>query len=184
MMTFFSEFRVSGFKRREICMEKQLLLRNMTSIYLLQQDKILLLYRQGSNVVNNVWIGSTGGHFEKSELNSPKTCVLRELNEELSITEDMIDNLQLRYLTMRRVKNEIRQNYYFFANLKDMPERELASNEGVLKWFNLNEVTDLEMPFSAKYMMEHYLKSGQYNNDIYVGVADGSKVVFTELQEF
>lgn len=105
MMTFFSEFRVSGFKRREICMEKQLLLRNMTSIYLLQQDKILLLYRQGSNVVNNVWIGSTGGHFEKSELNSPKTCVLRELNEELSITEDMIDNLQLRYLTMRRVKN-------------------------------------------------------------------------------
>lgn len=40
-------------------------LRNMTAIYLLQNDKILLLYRQGSRVVNNLWTGSAGGHFEE-----------------------------------------------------------------------------------------------------------------------
>ena len=36
-------------------------LRNMTSVYLLQGGKMLLLYRQGSRVVNQVWIGSAGG---------------------------------------------------------------------------------------------------------------------------
>lgn len=32
-------------------------LRNMTSIYLLKEDKILLLYRIGSRVVNNSYVG-------------------------------------------------------------------------------------------------------------------------------
>ena len=43
-------------------------LRNMTAIYLLKGDKILLLFRQGGRVVNNVWTGSAGGHFEEFEL--------------------------------------------------------------------------------------------------------------------
>ena len=39
-------------------------LRNMTSLYILKDDKVLLLYRQGSRVVNDKWVGSAGGHFE------------------------------------------------------------------------------------------------------------------------
>lgn len=62
-------------------------LRNMASVYISCDDKMLLLYRQGSRVVNDVWIGSAGGHFEPNELNDAKACVLRELEEELSITE-------------------------------------------------------------------------------------------------
>lgn len=158
-------------------------LRNMTSIYLLNNDKILLLYRQGSKVVNNVWIGSASGHFEEYELNDAKACVLRELKEEMSVTEEMLSDLQFRYITIRRTKGEIRQNYYFFANLK-CDQRELTSGEGTLKWFELDEVLTLEMPYSAKYMMEHYLSIGRQNDKIYVGVADGSQVVFTELPEF
>ena len=71
-------------------------LRNMTAIYLMQGDKMLLLYRQGSKVVSNMWIGAAGGHFEENELNNPKACVLRELKEELGITEDMLRDLKLR----------------------------------------------------------------------------------------
>ena len=71
-------------------MEEYIKLRNMTGIYLVRDDEILLLYRQGSKVVNNLWIASAGGHFEEWELNDPKACVLRELKEELSVTEDMI----------------------------------------------------------------------------------------------
>ena len=52
-------------------------LRNMTAIYLLRGEKVLLLYRQGGRVVNDVWTGSAGGHFEKDELNDAKACVLR-----------------------------------------------------------------------------------------------------------
>ena len=159
-------------------------LRNMTAIYLLHNDKILLLYRQGSRVVNNIWIGSAGGHFEEYEVNDAKACVLRELQEELSVTENMLENLQLRYITIRRAKGEIRQNYYFFANLKSDTQMEFTSDEGVLKWFALDEISKLEMPFSAKYMIRHYLEKGRNDEAMYVGVADGEKVVFTEMPEF
>ena len=154
----------------------------MTAIYLLQNDKILLLYRQGSRVVNNLWTGSAGGHFEEWELNDPKACVLRELKEELAITENMLDKLQLRYITLRRAKGEIGQNYYFFAELKEDIQDELVSDEGILKWFELEEISELKMPFSAQFMMEHYLKTGRYNDKIYGGIADGEKVVFTEFE--
>ena len=157
-------------------------LRNMTSIYLSYHNKILLLHRQGSKVANNVWVGSAGGHFETHELNDAKACVLRELKEELSITEDMISNLELRYITLRRTNGEIRQTYYFFAKL--INEQEVTSNEGVLKWFELDELLELEMPFTAQYVIEHYLKMGIHNHELYGGIATGSTVVFTELPEF
>ena len=41
-------------------------LRNMTSIYLVNDENMLLLYRQGGRVVNNVWTGSAGGYFEEA----------------------------------------------------------------------------------------------------------------------
>lgn len=62
-------------------------LRNMTSIYITSADRILLLLRQGGRVVNNVWVGSAGGHFEEFELNDARACVLRELKEELGLTD-------------------------------------------------------------------------------------------------
>lgn len=156
-------------------------LRNMTSIFLLCEDRILLLYRQGSKVVNDVWIGAAGGHFEEYELNDAKACVLRELKEELSVSEDMLSDLELRYITLRRVKGEIRQNYYFFAELNNGTKMQLQSDEGILKWFSLEEATKLEMPFSAKFVMKHYVESGRFNHALYGGVADGEKVVFTEM---
>lgn len=82
----------------------------MTAIYLFKGDKVLLLFRQGGRVVNNVWTGSAGGHFEESELNNAKACILRELNEELNLDENDIDNLSMRYVTLRRTNGEIRQN--------------------------------------------------------------------------
>ena len=114
-------------------------LRNMTAIYLIRNDKVLLLFRQGGRVVTDVWTGSAGGHFEDFELNNAKACVLRELNEELNLCENDLDNLSLRYITLRRTKGEIRQNYYFFANLKEHISDDLHSNEGTLRWFYIND---------------------------------------------
>lgn len=159
-------------------------LRNMVSVYLLCEDKMLLLYRQGSRVVNDVWVGSAGGHFEEKELNNAKACMLREMEEELSITGDMICDLELRYVTLRRAKGEIRQNYFFFARLTGGYDMKLTSNEGVLKWFLLSELKSLEMPFTAHYVIEHYLDTGQYNHKMYGGIADGEKLVFVEMPDF
>ena len=159
-------------------------LRNMTAIYLCSGDKMLLLFRQGSKVADNKWIGSAGGHFEEHELNDPTACVLRELQEELGVVPEMLSDLRLRYLTIRRAKSEIRQNYYFFADVKEGIPMDFSSNEGTLRWFSLEELSALEMPFTAKYMMEHYLLVGRFDDKIYVGAADGEQVIFTEAPEF
>jgi len=103
-------------------------LRNMSSVYISQGNKMLLLYRQGSRVVNDVWIGSAGGHFEEYELNDARACAIRELQEEINITEDMLEDIRLRYVTLRNTNGEIRQNYYFFAILKDDIHINLNSN--------------------------------------------------------
>ena len=94
-------------------------LRNMTSLYLTNEKGILCLYRIGSRVANNKYIGSAGGHFEADELNDAKKCVLRELREETGLTENELLDLRLRYITHRLKDGEIRQNYYFFARLKE-----------------------------------------------------------------
>ena len=82
-------------------------LRNMTSVYLTRGSKILLLYREGSRVANHVWIGSAGGHFEPQDQNDARACVLRELYEEMGITERQISHLALRYITLKRNGDEI-----------------------------------------------------------------------------
>ena len=159
-------------------------LRNMTAVYLVKDDKVLLLFRQGGKVVNDVWTGSAGGHFEEFELNDAKACVLRELNEELALCENDIENLSLRYVTLRRTKGEIRQNYYFFARIKDEFPREFASDEGILKWVSFDEMMKLKMPFTAQHVMEHYLAIGRFDHKLYAGVGNEDSVKFLELTEF
>lgn len=158
-------------------------LRNMTAIYILHQDKMLLLYRVGSRVVEPSWCG-IGGHFEESELNNPAACVLRELEEETPIKRDMLENLTFKYVTLRLKKGEIRQNYYYFASLKDDVRPELISNEGTLRWVPLDEVMDKEMPLTAKFMLKHYLETGRFDHKLYSGTTLEEEMIFTELKEF
>lgn len=157
-------------------------LRNMTSLYLVREDAILCLYRVGSRVVSNKYIGSAGGHFEPEELNSPRACVLRELREELNLSESDLDGLELRYITHRLMGGEIRQNYYFFARLWE--DRELASTEGTLRWIPVEEFPELSMPVSAKHMILHYLKEGRFTRHLYCGVTEESGTNFVIMQEF
>ena len=58
----------------------------MTSVYLTGERGILCLYRVGSRVANNLYVGSAGGHFEENELNDARACALREMQEELGIS--------------------------------------------------------------------------------------------------
>ena len=158
-------------------------LRNMTSIYLFRGEKVLLLYRQGGRVVNNVWTGSAGGHFEREECNDAAACVKRDLQEELGLKPEDIEGMTLRYVTLRKIKGEIRQNYYFFANLREHVEDTLVSNEGICRWFSLEEMRSLEMPFTAKYVMEHFYTTGRYTKALYAGIANIDTVKFLELPE-
>lgn len=157
-------------------------LRNMTSLYLHDDKGILCLYRIGSRVANNKYIGSAGGHFEKDELNDAKKCVLREMEEELNLREDDVSGLRLRYITYRLKNGEIRQNYYFFARLKK--ERLLTSTEGNLRWVPYEEIPSLDMPVSAKHMILHYCKAGRYDDVLYAGITEERDTRFVPMKDF
>ena len=158
-------------------------LRNMTAIYLSQNGRMLMLYRIGSRVVSPSWCG-IGGHFEKDELNDAKAAMLRELSEEIGIFEHDIDNLKFKYVTLRNKNGEIRQNYYFFADLKENTVLKTDCSEGKLEWVNYDDVLKKDMPFTAKGMLELYMSIGRFVDKIYGGVTTSNGVVFTEMDEF
>lgn len=157
-------------------------LRNMTSVYLTGEQGILCLYRIGSRVANNLYVGSAGGHFEQGELNDARACALREMREELGLTEADVADLKLRYITLRLKNGEIRQNYYFFGKL--LSDRKLESTEGKLRWFTYEEAEFLHMPVSAKHMMLHYLKVGRFDEHLYAGITDEAGTKFVIMKDF
>lgn len=157
-------------------------LRNMTSVYFVRDEELLCLYRIGSRVANQRYVGAAGGHFEPEELNDPRRCVLREMQEELGLTEGDTENLTLRYITYRLVEGELRQNYYFFGSLKT--DLELTSNEGTLRWVPFSEVKDLHMPVSAKPMLMHFVQEGRFTDHLYAGVTEETGTRFVPMVEF
>ncbi len=157
-------------------------LRNMTSVFFTREDGLLCLYRIGSRVANNKYVGACGGHFEEYELKSPEDCALREMREELGLEPEDIEGLTLRYVTIRYFNGEIRQNYYFFARLKG--GRAFSSAEGVLHWFTWQELESIDMPLSARHMMDHYLKVGRFTDKRYAGITEPGGSRFVELQSF
>lgn len=50
--------------------------------------------------------------------------------------------------------------------------------------FSIKEIGDLEMPFTAKYVMKHYCSIGRFSDKLYTGVTNENGVEFIELPEF
>lgn len=156
-------------------------LRNMTSVFLTDGEDILMLYRQGSRVINNQWIGSAGGHFEPHELNDAGACIARELKEELGLDGSCLRDPALRYVSLRFVNGELWINYFFFAVLPGGKGMKLSSEEGILKWFSFPEVSSLCIPPTTKHVLAHYIREGRFTRCLYAAAADGREAVFTVL---
>lgn len=155
-------------------------LRNMATVYIKKGSQILLLDRIGSRVVKRSWCG-VGGHFEKNELNDAKAAVLRETKEEIGLCEKDLANLALRYVALRLVDDELRINYYFFADLTEGAVIKKHCSEGILEWVDVNEITERKMPYTAQYVIEHYLKTGINTNVLYCATVDNEHVNITSL---
>lgn len=160
-------------------------LSNMTSLYILRGDEVLMLYRRGSRaLVRDSWVG-VGGHFEEFELNDARACILREAEEEIGLLPDELADLELRYIAVRAKKKEISQNYYFFAHLKDEAREFDGCSEGDLHWMPLSEAVKLDMPYTAKYVVQHFAETGRFTSDLYVLTATegGAEIVKAALFE-
>ncbi len=148
--------------------------RNLAGFYLFDGDNVLLLYRVGSRVLRTPSWRNIGGHMESCDLNDPLTTALRELKEETGIVREDIENIRLKYVTLRYVNHEIRQNYYFFADVKEsgkvIPD---SCSEGKLEWVKSDVLFEREMPLSSRECLRHYLSVGQFNDSVYVMVSTG-----------
>jgi len=79
---------------------------------------------------------------------------------------------------------EEKKHQYVVEWIYDEVSDDLVSNEGELNWFSLKQLDELEMPYTARYVMNHYCSIGQYSDKIYTGVANENEVIFLELPEF
>lgn len=158
-------------------------LRNMTAAYITRGEEMLLLYRVGSRVVAPSWCG-VGGHFECAELNDARACVLREVYEETGLCEADLEGLTMRYVTLRLKNGEVRQNYYFFAELAPGARVPQESGEGRLEWVRFDALLERNMPHTAYYVVKHYLETGRRTDTLYAGATIQDAVVFTPLDEF
>ena len=102
--------------------------------------------------------------------------------EKLGLTEDDLTDLKMRYIGLRNVDGEIRQNYYFFGQLKQ--GRELESTEGKLQWIPYDGFDNLNMPVSAKHMILHYLQRGRFDDVLYAGITEEAGTHFVPMMEF
>lgn len=155
--------------------------RMMVSLFLLKGDQVLLLFREGGRVANHRWVAACGGHMEREELNNARAAALREMQEELGLWEGDVGQVRLRYITLRNAGDEIRQNYYFFAELET--EKPLSSNEGQLQWFDEDSALKLPMPLTAQPVLAHYFAEGKKTNALYGGIHDGKQMHFVPMQE-
>ena len=153
----------------------------MTSLYIVLEDGLLLL-RRNSGIAENLYTGSAGGHFEHGELNDPLACVLRETKEELGLKAEDLSDITLRYIALKAVPNEVRQNYYYFASLKDPTRAEsLVSNEGELTAVKFENISALPMPFCPKFVLDHWLSVGRYDEKLYGGTAEVNDLKFSAM---
>lgn len=155
----------------------------MASIYIINENKMLMLYRIGSRAVAPSWCG-IGGHFEKDEVNDAERAVLRKLKEEINLRENDLENIKLRYIALRNKDGEIRINCYFFADLRKGVSVRSFCSEGKLQWVELEKATEKKMPYTAEHVLKHYMEEGRYTDCLYCAAAEKKKVVFSEPENF
>lgn len=147
-----------------------MILKNMSGIYIFYENKILIMKRSKKEFNSVGQYFSIGGKFEPNELNQPKKCLLRELEEETGLIEGDIDNLQLKYIIIRNHNGTITLNHLFFANLIKAKELKTC-NEGTLEWVPIEEIFNKPLPDSSRVCLKHYFAGGMKSQEITVAVA-------------
>lgn len=143
--------------------------RVISGAFLIEGNDYLLMKRaDNKKIAPGMW-GGVGGHVEPKEINSPKAACLREIYEETGLEERYIENLDLRYIVLRRNKAEITMLYYFIGFVRTRYFED-KTQEGKLSWINESELLNREMSFELRNILEHYIQVGNKSSNINVGV--------------
>ncbi len=116
-------------------------IRNLSAIYIIKDNQVLLLYKEKSRLFKNpIWV-TIGGHFEEIDKGNPLACAKRELHEEIGLTFDDFKEAQLKYVTIRKTKDEIRQQYVYMVYPKDGITIPDTCDEGKLEWVDIDKLS-------------------------------------------
>jgi len=133
-------------------------------------QKTLMMKRNGSSeIATNLW-APVGGHIEEYEHRQPEVACYREIFEETGISKDDLEDLNLRYIVMRLKKNEIRVQYVFYA--KTRKDKLANCEEGDLYWIKNNEIESLHTTFTTSAILKENKKENMEKNIIKVGVVE------------
>lgn len=160
--------------------------RLFAAAYLLNSDRILLMKRADTHkLFPSVW-APVGGHIEPHELNRPEAACLREVAEETGICPADINELTLKYITIRIKGNEIRQQYLYFGRIT---LTEFSScPEGELHLVPIAELLNRPLSIVNRMTLEHYLEHGQHTSDVIVGTVSESEglphITWVPLQDW
>ncbi|MEA4831230.1 hypothetical protein SDC9_110166 [bioreactor metagenome] len=151
--------------------------RVMAGVFLIKDGKTLLIHRnKDKKLAPNVW-SCIGGHMKPQELNDPEATCYRELFEETGITNHMIKNLRLKYITYQIINNEIQIGYCYFGDM--INEYVLPScNEGTLHWVDIADITKKAMSLVVTQIVLHWLSNPE-DNEVYVGTVNKESNIVT-----
>lgn len=163
-------------------------IRRLTGIYIIKDDKILLMHKQKSRVFSKPLWMSVGGHFENVDQGDPDKCIIREMQEETGIGIGQLENFIMKYITIRKTASEIRLQYVYFASLKCDKTSIKQTDEGKLKWIEIDELFNRNMSVTNTALLKHYLETGTNDDFVYSGSATAKNgtpfIEFKKLKEF
>ncbi|TCZ79270.1 NUDIX domain-containing protein [Paenibacillus albiflavus] len=142
--------------------------RLMSTAFLSNRTNMLMLKRNADRkLAPGLWTG-VGGHIEPEEMNDPERACIREILEETGISSDELIDLTFKYQLIRIKETEIRVQYVYFG--KTLKNHLITNDEGELHWIDIESLLSLELPWTIRAMLTHYLTTGMNTNDPYVGV--------------
>lgn len=144
-----------------------LVLRTMVTAFIFNKENVLFMKRAlDRRFMPGRW-APVGGHIESEEINNPMKSCLREINEETGLEISDLSDIRLKYIVHRRRENEIRIQYVYFG---ESHKTEVTHNEeGELFWLRIDDVLNLELSPTIRFLLSHYLESGQDTQDVLIG---------------
>ncbi len=138
----------------------------------MNNDDVLLMERSETNKrMPGFWYG-VGGHVEPEEINDPYSAVIREIYEETGLKDYNVENLKLKYMLLRREKDETVINYVYFGRTNT--KMVLQNDEGSLHWIPKQEAMNRKFIDVLKLALEHYF-ADEKNDEVMVGVMQNEK---------
>jgi len=144
---------------------------------IIKDNKICFLKRN-KRPYKNYW-GMIAGKMKVGE--SIKTTALREAKEETNLNLEF-DSLKEIILEHAKENNQVKHSFLFFmVKLKALNQDFKATEEGELKWFDLNSLEKEKIIPSDLWMLKKFLNQTKNIQEVAMEEKDGQLISFEKL---